>query len=252
MTSAARFPGCSTGKQQEPADYVPRDVLLTLGSSLNTLIVTTHGSVSVAGVYAYPEDGRRPGLDWAALVPTSSSATYDECWASAWPQLSGLRQLLLGTITVDAGASIDLSSIETSQLNTSLGYNFTGATQYRSRVSLCVPVFAAIAGILAALLSVRIRRLELAARLHDGGHRQDLHWIVLLENLSWSLPALLAGTVTGALIAARAGPGPADAHNLAISAGATALAATLGAVLGGALGVALLREAHLFKYFKDR
>lgn len=230
--------------------YFPQDVLLALGTTPGAPIVTDKGNIVVAGIYAYSEDGRRPGFAWAALAPSPSSASYDECWASAWPQLPELRQLLLNTISADAGVTIDNSTVQVNQLNARFGSAFSGAAEYRHRVSLLVPALSAIAGVLLALVSVRTRRLELAARLHDGARRQDLHWLVLVENLSWSVPTFLVATVSGLTVAVRvAAP---DQENLVVTASATALAAVLGVVLGGAAGVSGLREACLFTYFKDR
>lgn len=231
--------------------YLPDDVLQAIGDTTPPAwIETEQGRTSVAGSYSYPADGRRAGFGWAALLPSAPTKPFDECWVTAWPQVTAINQLLLNTLTPQAGTTIDAASVQISQLNIRLGYSFTGAETYRHRATLLAPLIAALAGLLVAVVGIRLRRVELAARLHDGARHPDLHWMLLLETASWAVPSFLTTVGTGTLTAIHAGP-PDEGSLLAATTG-TALAGVFGAMLGTVTAMSRIRESLLFRYFKDR
>jgi hypothetical protein len=84
-------PGAGAILSSEAAD--------TLGLSRGDTLETTHGATTVAGTFEYPDDGRRRGLGYAALVVTSSDDVFDECWVDAWPTMPNLAAVLLTTLT---------------------------------------------------------------------------------------------------------------------------------------------------------
>ncbi|WP_438354764.1 hypothetical protein [Microbacterium sp. CJ88] len=229
---------------------VPTDVVQSLSVDVGESISATGGTaIPVDGTYKYPADGRRPGFAWALLATTPAEGTYDECWVKVWPSQPDLRTLVLSTaLTVDFSASGG-QALE-SQLNTQLGTTFDGHAKFVDRATRLTPLIAAVIGVALGLLSVRLRRLELAARLHDGLGKGHLHQLMLLEGASWFVPAAAISAAAGAVYSTTVGfP---DAVALFATAATTPILGALGAALGTIAGVHLVRERQLFAYFKDR
>jgi hypothetical protein len=206
------------------------------------------GTPRVAGRYDYPDDGRRPGYGYHALVVAGTDAPFDECWVDAWPQIPNLRSMVLFTVRGDGGAE-EVQPI-LGQLNSSPGTTFDGHQRYTDRVTRHLPL---LAGALAFLLgsgALRLRRVQLASALHCRLRRRDLVAMQLLEAASWVLPAAIVGTATVLVLAA--GDAGGDARTLvAVGLGGPVLAVA-GAVLGTLAGTAMTCERQLFRYFKDR
>ena len=98
--------------------------------------------------------------------------------------------------------------------------------------------------------AVRLRRLELAGALHVGVSRRALLAQTALETVLWSAAGLVL-VVCALAVAVRVG-NPADPwETFAVSAPAAA-AAGAAALAGAVAAVSLVREEHLFRYFKDR
>lgn len=212
-------------------------------------IATAEGPLLVGSVYAYPADGRRPGFGWAALIPAvDTSAPFDECWISAWPQSDDTRSLLLTALRPGADAGDDRP--ELGQLNASLGLRFDGAERFSARLTAWAPLTATILAALLAGTAVWTRRLQIASDLHAGVRRRDVIVILLVETLAWAAAGALLTLGAAALLAAPIG----GRDGLALIAGAvpTVLGMPVGALVGAAVVAASIRERHLFRYFKDR
>lgn len=228
---------------------VPTEVTEALGLRPGDRLLAAQGPAIIAGTYEYPSDGRRPGFGWAALVPSSNNEIFDECWAEIWPSNEDLRSLLLGTVpTLEYSATGN--QVVISQLNTQLGASYDGSSKFSERATLYSPIVATVAIFALSWFAVRGRRLELAAHLHDGMSRAQMQLLVVLEHASWLLPStLLAGAVGVAYAMTVGAP---DSLALAWAALGTQVMALTGGLLGTACSVHLVREQHLFAYFKDR
>ena len=225
--------------------------MLNSGGPDEEVLKTARGDVAVAGVYLYPSDGRRPGLGWAILDPIATGQIFDECWVKIWPWSDEIQSVLKGVV-VAAGATQDQATQTTQgQLNAKLGTRFLGEDRYTSRVTRYAPGAALILGFALAAVSFRSRRLELAARRQDGFSRTDVTAQSIIETLAWVTPAALcawaASTVYPYLVAYGTTVEGAGANPFII-----AIAGVIGAVLGAGVTAAIVRERHLFAYFKDR
>lgn len=210
-------------------------------------IVTTTGTAAVAGTYAYPDDGRRAGYGYAALVPVPADDAFDECWVDIWPTSQQTPVLLQTTLR---SASIDAELPALSQLNTSLGREFDGARAFDERLTRFVPAIALVLGAGLGFVATRIRRVQHASALHAGMARPDLVAIAGLEVICWTAPAIV---FSGAVVAVFAATGPAGDMVVATTLGARiAPFAVAGAFAGTLAALVTTRERHLFHYVKDR
>ncbi len=238
VTADARGPGVLLSDQAAKA----------LGLSTGGTLSTTSGSTPVRGTYAYPDDGRRPGYSYAALVPSAPQGPFDECWVDAFPapqELSGLlRTVLLASGDQEARPPV------LSQLNTTLGTQFDGRVRYDERPTRHAPVAAALAGLALGCAAIRSRRLELASAQHSGVARADQLTQLLAETSTWVAAAwVLVLPVPTALVLAAPGDGAAALGGIALR---VMTAASIGVLAGVILAAALTRERHLFVYFKNR
>lgn len=99
-------------------------------------------------------------------------------------------------------------------------------------------------------MAVRLRRLELAARLHDGTRLLDLVCQVSLESCVWLSFSFLVSWASALIYSSYSGGQ--DAADLAMTSVFTPAAGFLGGVAGTLVSTVLVRERHLFAYFKDR
>lgn len=208
-------------------------------------IATAHGTVPVAGSYAYPDDGRRPGFSYAAIAPDNSDAPFDECWVDTWP-VKDITTALLSTVRT-SGPHAEQPVL--SQLNTTLGKTFEGETLYSQRVTRFSGAFAAMAGFVLGLISVRIRKLSLASALHAGVPRRALFGIITLETIAWCVASAALGLSIVVLLAAAIADGAASTVFRGVIAASPLLP---GAFAGAWVGVMTIKEEHLFSYFKAR
>jgi hypothetical protein len=202
-----------------------------LGVGPGGTIGTTTGPAAIAGVYASPDDGRRPGLGYAALIVTAERKLFDECWLDAWPQRPELAQLLLTTVAPTNDTPSELPTI--GQFNTTLGAEFDGAVRFEQRLTRLAPVVTATLAATLAVLAIRLRRIELASARHSGVRTHDLLAITLLECAAWLMPVLIVAAAIVACLGWQAQPGD-RAAGVALAAGAClagAVAATLGTIL---------------------
>jgi hypothetical protein len=203
----------------------------------------------VAGIYAYPDDGRAPGYGYLALQPVSPEGNFDECWADVWPQQSTLKSILLTTIAPGS----DVHSAEpprVEQLNSTLGATFDGESQFRNRATRFAGLMAAVGGLMLGFLSVRTRRMQLSSALHSRVSRRLLNLMLVMEGSAWVLPVVIAAF--GLSMIAVSTSAASDQPALLVIAARVIAWAAGDAYLGIGFGAALTREKHLFRYFKDR
>lgn len=213
-----------------------------------TRIATTDGHAVIAGTYPNPDDGRRPGLGYAALIVTTDRAAFDECWVDAWPQRPELAQLLLTTVRASNDPPADLPTI--GQFNSTLGAQFDGAARFDQRLTRFAPLLTGVLAASIAVLAIRLRRIELASARHSGVRARDLLAIAFIECATWIAPVAVAAAAVAACFAWYADPGD-RTTGLSLAAGC-ALAGVVSALVGTAGAVLATRERHLFRYFKDR
>ena len=210
-------------------------------------LVGSNGSVPIRGVYSYPDDGRRPGLGYAVLSPVTSERAFDECWVDSWPMADEIPALMQ-TALLPADGADDKPTV--SQLNTRLGRGFDGAARFDERITrYALPALIGIAATI-GYLSVRLRRVELASDLHAGARKRDLAAIQGIEIAAWTSAAILFAATAAALFA-RLGS-PEDESSIYVLSLRLITAAALSPFLGGAVALAVTKERHLFRYFKDR
>lgn len=226
---------------------VSDEVAASLGLSPGDPLITTSGTTAIRGTFVWPDDGRRFGFSYAALAPEQGGGAFDECWARAWPVPDNLPSVL--RLTVDAGPDED-TPITVGQLNTTHGSSFDGGRLYDERTTRHAPWLALVGGLVIGFVSVRTRRLELAAARHVGVGVGAQHLMVLAESVAWVAASgvLVAAAVT-ALISRSSGVDDAALLVAAVRVGACGV---VGGLLGAQSATALTRESHLFRYFKAR
>ncbi|WP_431245416.1 hypothetical protein [Leifsonia xyli] len=234
-----------------------------LGARSGARVATATGPVTVAGSYSYPDDGRRGGLRYAALAPSTSSVPFDECWVRQWPQSDEVNSLLLLSMIPQvqrtSGSSADMSTTgdaedtqppSFSQLNSAPGTRFGGLASFESRATKWSSLVAGIAALGLAYVSIRLRRLPFASALHAGVARSDLVLMALAETGVWVAGGLIIASPAAAITAA--GTAPPDGVAMLALGGAIAVAAGVGGLLGAFVAATGTRERHLFCYFTDR
>lgn len=223
----------------------------TLGLAAGDRLSLRDGTdVTVASVYRYPDDGRTPGYAYALMEQVPASGVFDACWVQIWPRNEQVENAIWSALTPDAKTDGE-SSITVGQLNATLGRTYDGLTAYRRRVTRLLPVAGALAAFALGALAVRLRRLELASALHCGVPRSALLAQIGMESV-WTITVALSLGMPIVIIANRLLVNLPD--RAALLANALQPPATVsGAYLLGALACALLvRERHLFSYFKER
>lgn len=205
-------------------------------------------SVSIAGTFNYPDDGRRAGLGYAMLAPTLPDlGSYDQCWIDVWPMNTQINHLL--TLVV-LPSEDQKESPKFSQLNSRLGAEFDGTVRFDSRNTKYAFITATVVGAAMGYVSVRSRRLQHASALHAGMHRADLSAIVLGEALVWIVAGVLFGAAAiGCWLATGLGSDP---TSVLILGARVLLWGCTGALSGVSVGLFATREQALFRYFKDR
>ncbi|WP_345761109.1 hypothetical protein [Diaminobutyricibacter sp. McL0608] len=243
------FPRLLTGESMQGAGIVlEAEAAETLRLKAGDTLETTSGATTVAGTFEYPDDGRRRGFGYTALIVTTDADPFDECWTDVWPAMPNLAAILLTTLR--PGASEKETKPVLGQLNSSLGSTFDGQARLDARITRAAAPVSVVVGIVLGLLAVRLRRMELAAALHSGLARRSLATMVGLETASWAVPVLGLCTAVAALFAATGNRE--DVLSTFVSGLLIPFAALAGICLGTAAALALTREKNLFRYFKDR
>lgn len=209
-------------------------------------LATTIGMARVRAVYSWPDDGRRVGFSYAALVPVDSDQHFDQCWVRAWPMPSELSMLLRTTVAQGedgTGTAITL-------LNVAHGTSFDGSSSFTARPTR-LAVWAGIGvGLMIGFIATGTRRLELAAARHVGVSARHQHLQLLFESLCWVLPGGLIIAAVSAVLTASAQP----EHQATLwgIAAHTTVPGLLMALLGVQCGVFSIREHDLYRYFTHR
>lgn len=227
---------------------VSEEVATSLGLSLGDEWSTSAGAVPVAEVYPYPDDGRRPGLGYAALMPVPTNGErFDECWLDAWPPLAEAPALLQMSVLP---ATVDQDQPQLSQLNTTLGTSFDGSGKFGSRITRWGHLMSGALALGTGWFAVRIRRLELASALHSGVSRRSLSAAIGLEAFAWVLAA--SALWLGMTLFAASGAPPGDRFALIALGARVWFAGVVGVTLGIGTGIIRTRERDLFRAFKER
>jgi hypothetical protein len=208
-------------------------------------IVTESGATIVSGIYTYPDDGRNPELQYAALIVDPPSGSYDECWAKFWPvdeDYAGLMQ------TVVQGT--DSANSDFSQLNSSLGSQFDGTALFESRLSRFAALIAFFAEFTICFIIGRSRRLEYASARHVGVSKAQLAIQVALENLMSLIPVGVFLVSAAAVVAWRLGNS--FSGEVLVPESAVIVAGLVGALCGGVIASLATRVGDLSRYVKER
>lgn len=247
-------PAGTTGAGGQPVNadaggvWVPRDLAHDFGLTAGSELATDRGTVRVAGVYSWPNDGRDTRFAYALIIPVSaSSGTFEEAWARQWPASGQLDQLLYSTAVATGGGQ---SQAGVTALNKGFDSHYDATGAYETRMTRWMPWAGLAVGALIGLVSVRRRRLEYAGALHSGQTKAAQLLTVAIETLVWSGAGTLASCV---LLAAFAWRTSADSPGLiALTACRTPLALFTGILLAAVLATLTIRESRLFRYFKNR
>ncbi|WP_239457382.1 hypothetical protein [Bifidobacterium pullorum] len=228
--------------------WVPRDLAHDFGLTAGSELAADRGTVRVAGVYDWPNDGRNTRFAYALIIPVSASnGTFEEAWAKQWPASGQLDQLLY-TTAVATGSGHSQTGVTALNKGFDSHYDATGA--YEARMTRWMPWAGLSVGILIGLVSVRRRRLEYAGALHSGQTKAAQLLTVTVETLVWSGLGTLASCT---LLTAFAWRTSADSPALiAFTACRTPLALFTGTLLAAILAALAIRESRLFRYFKNR
>lgn len=227
--------------------WVAQSLADSLGVTAGSTLVTDGREVRVAGLFPYPDDGRDARLGYAIVLPTDGEGAFDECWMRSWPQSGQDDGLLRSALTYDAGVGTEMSL---TQLNRRGGSTFAGTAMFEDRLTRWAPVVSLVAGLLIGFAAVRARRLEYASALHAGQSRGAMASTAVLEAVVWSL---FGAVLAGATIYLTAGILAPEDIAWAVAAMMPALTAAIGGTLVGVLaGTVTVREANLFRLFKER
>lgn len=253
LTYFTASPGFSTmlpaaTGQQQPGLLLPEAVADDLGLRIGDPLPTASGPSILGGTYDYPDDGRPPGMGYAAISPTNADRTFDACWIDAFPVNQATIDLLYTTVIADSPLSD--SGPKLTQHNTSMGKATEPVRAFNARTSIWNPVVGFVLGAVMGVGAVWLRRLEIASALHSGIRKIDQLAMFTLELSAWvSVAALVTAPVI--LIGARHFP-DADHQAVIFTAALIPAMTCAGALLGGLAAVVAVRERRLFAYFKGR
>lgn len=158
-------------------------------------LATDVGYVTVAGIFDYPADGRRTGLEYSVLVPSiSPAAGFDECWITSWPASTATGMLAYESLTgVDEIGEPPVFG----RLNESLGSASEPRREYRERPTRWAAGAAFTAGTGVGFAIAGRRRLRFSTALHLGVRRSDLALILAVE---WAAQCALVWAVASPFV----------------------------------------------------
>ncbi len=228
--------------------WVSEEVAEELGVSAGATLATSDGPAPVAGVYAWPDDGRDPDLAYALVVPVPvGEEPFDQCQVTVWPQDASIGALLRATVLPSTGEQ-DESRPTSGQLNPRLGVTF--ASDGGTDAVLLAAAAAGTSGLVVGAAAVFRRRLSLASDRHVGVPMPHQVLGALVQHAVWGAVAA-AVAVAAAAVLCRGLPIE-DAGPVVTEAVVLAGLGVVGAVLGAAAGVVSVRERALHRYFRTR
>jgi hypothetical protein len=225
---------------------VSQEVLDGFGLSLGEKIPLLDATTQVAASYAYPADGRTPGMGWTLLEPTNEDLAFDECWAKIDPYDQASRDALY---TALLPGDDQAGQPQLTQLNARLGLPIDAPSAFTTRLSSLSPLLAAVVMTALAVVAAWSRRLELASTRHAGVSAASLSAQLGVETAAW---AGIGALCTAPVICYFAFASPTDAISLLGTLARIPLAGLFAGIVA-AIGVTtLIRENRLFRYFKVR
>ena len=208
-------------------------------------------NVQVAGVFDWPDDGRKSGFSYAALtpVPTDSDETFSQCWVRTWPETKDIESLLR-LAGVGSGMEITQERPQITKLNMSKGSTWDSAALFGARLTAYVPWIALVAALALGFIVTRTRKLEMASALHCGVPKTALITQIMLETGAWAV----SGVLLASPLLAWVWMDNVDAESAALADTLlrVPVAAVVGVLVGSGVAVLLTRESHLLRYFKNR
>ncbi|MDR1264701.1 MAG: ATP-binding cassette domain-containing protein, partial [Propionibacteriaceae bacterium] len=96
---------------------LPDTLMTRLGLTPPATIASRDGPVTIGAAYAYPEDGRRTGLGYAAVSPTLADQPFDQCWLTVWPTDQSNRLLAWAALAPQGEAGTNQQPPKLSPLN---------------------------------------------------------------------------------------------------------------------------------------
>ena len=233
--------------------WLSRDLATTLGVLPGSDMPTDVGVMHVAGIFAWPNDGRDTRFAYAIIEPVSVSGVFNECWARQWPSSDQTESLLFSTLiiaNVDEASTNMSAAAATRAINANYGQGYDALALYRGRITHWMPLVGCAAGMLIGILSVRRRRLEYAGALHCGQRKADLLSVLGVETGVWAgVGALAAGCVLSVVALRWAND---SAITVLLGVIRTPAAVFGGVLLGALIAGGCIRERYLFRYFKNR
>lgn len=228
--------------------WISTQLARSLGVAVGDALDTSTGTLTVAGTFTWPDDGRDTRFGYAVLEPIPpATAAVDECWAKVWPTTNADDELIRSATFVHPGSTTALSI---GQLNNTHGTSLNSEQAFRSRPTRYAAPGSLGAALVLGFFAVRRRRLKYSAARHSGQHRNAQLATALLEVTAWAGVSLVIAAI--ALVIGLhfvTSPVPRDVLGLVIIGPVLAL---LGAQLGTVAGVSVVHEDQLFRYFKDR
>lgn len=226
------------------------DLAKRLGLHSGSLLRLQSGSTRVAGTYQYPSDGRAAGYGYALFLPAATTSPFDQCWVETWPQSAVVENLLTGVLLRPTALTAQAAPPQLTQLNGAFGAKFDGVALFGDRITRFAAIVAFFLALGLGVVSVAIRRLELASARHAGVRIRDQAVQISLETIAWDLAAaIVALAAILILVSWSSAPDPSSAA----WAGARVVAfAFPGPLIGAAIATLFTQERQLFAYFKDR
>ena len=227
--------------------WVSTDVAKDFGLTKGSVMQTEQGTMSVAGVFDWPNDSRDTRFAYALLVPVSASnGTFDECWVRQWPQSGQTEDVLFSTL-VASGSS---SNAGVTQVNKSFDSHYDAQASYGQRMTRWMPWLGLAVGLMLGAFGVRRRRLEYAGALHSGQSKGAQLLEISVETLIWNgLACASSAALLGAYCVRMSS---ADAMTVWLGAMRTPCAIFAGVMVSSVLVGMTIRETQLFRFFKQR
>lgn len=228
--------------------WVSSQIAADFGLTTNSHLETDHGTVQVAGVFDWPNDGRDTRFAYAIIVPVSASARpFSECWAKQWPSSADTDSFLYSTVIV-SGSGQNQAGVMA--VNKGFDARYDAQTLYEQRMTRWTPWLGLMIGMLLGAISVRQRRLEYAGALHCGQTKGSMLLGICLETFIWSGFACASGGTLLAAYCVRAAQS--DTGAVIITSLRTPIAVYTGCVIAALLYGLTIRESQLFRFFKNR